>query len=132
MSRATRTDLGSPTRPDFGASLSFQKLLCSVLDGKSRTIPFGTFIVSWRRGSASAFGTHEDEIFSNVTAVLLPVSRQHYRNHLGWSRWFYGNDEFQCLQLIFPESGGQVPWQGLSESVHVDLTAGNWFGLRHH
>src|SRR5258708_14462151 len=97
MSRATRTDLGSPTRPDFGASLSFQKLLCSVLDGKSRTIPFGTFIVSWRRGSASAFGTREDDILSNVTPVLLPASRQHHQNHLCCARCFYSNTEFPGL-----------------------------------
>jgi hypothetical protein len=106
-----------------------------VVFGLGRQVAHDTFWHVYREleeGKRFGIGTHEDEIFSNVTAVLLPVSRQHYRNHLGWSRWFYGNDEFECLQLIFPDVSGRFPWDGLSESVHIDLTAGNWFGLRHH
>src|SRR5215475_12245901 len=48
-------------------------------------------------GKHFAIGEPEDDIFQNVAAVLLPVSPQQYRAHLGWSRWFYGGDRFQCL-----------------------------------
>jgi hypothetical protein len=78
-------------------------------------------------------GVSTEDIFQNVPAVLLPVSQQHYRSHLGWSRWFYGNDNFQCLQLSFPDRGGRFPWsRRASESCQAaqpDLTEGNWFGL---
>jgi hypothetical protein len=79
-------------------------------------------------------GAPVDDIFQNVAAVLLAVSPQQYRDHLGWSRWFYGNDDFQCLQLIFPDSSGHFPWSaGSSERARTaqpDLTAGNWAGLQ--
>jgi hypothetical protein len=77
-----------------------------------------------------------EAIFRNFAAVLLPVSLQQYRPHLGWSRWFYAGDDFQCLQLVFPDSGGHYPWSpGSSESFRAaqpDLTTGNWSGLRNH
>ena len=72
-------------------------------------------------------------IFENCAAVLLPISPQQYRPHLGWSGWFYGGDDFRCLQLVFPDSSGRFPWSsGSSESFRAaqpDLTAGNWSGL---
>jgi len=86
-------------------------------------------------GKRFGVGIREDEIFRNAPAVLLPVSPQHYRSHLGWCRWFYGNDKFECLQLIFPDVNGHFPWEEASESFRAtppDLTAGNWSGLRRH
>ncbi|HEY2534440.1 MAG TPA: DUF4262 domain-containing protein [Xanthobacteraceae bacterium] len=50
------------------------------------------------------------------------------------SRWFYGGDDFLCLQLVFPDTSGHFPWSsGSSEGFRTaqpDLTAGNWSGLR--
>jgi hypothetical protein len=87
-------------------------------------------------GKRFAIGEPEDDIFKNVAAVLLPVSRQEYQSHLGWSRWFYGGDEFECLQLVFPDSNGYFPWSDrASDSFRAsqpDLTTGNWFGHRGH
>ena len=109
-----------------------------VLFGLARQVAHDTFWHIYRELEAVkrfAIGTREDAIFENVPAVLLPVSTQHYRDHLGWSRWFYGNDDFQCLQLIFPDSSGLFPWEGASEgfcALQPDLTSGNWSGRRYH
>jgi len=79
-------------------------------------------------------GEPTGEIFRNASAVLLPVSLQHYRSHLGWSRWFYGNDEFECLQLVYPDPSGHFPWSTETSNdfraAQPDLTEGNWQGLR--
>jgi Domain of unknown function (DUF4262) len=79
-------------------------------------------------------GAETRTIFQNVPAVLLPVAQRHYRDHLGWSRWFYGNDDFQCLQLLWPDREGHFPWahqaSADSRAAQPDLTEGNWFGLR--
>ena len=79
-------------------------------------------------------GEPTENIFKNAAAVLLPVSPDRYRSHLGWSRWFYGNDDFECLQLVFPDQGGEFPWTPGStadfRAAQPDLTAGNWLGLR--
>jgi hypothetical protein len=87
-------------------------------------------------GKRFTIGEPDDDIFQNVVAVLFPVSPQEYQAHLGWSRWFYGGDEFQCLQVVFPDSNGCFPWSSrASDSFRAsqpDLTIGNWFGHRGH
>jgi hypothetical protein len=73
------------------------------------------------------------DIFENVPAILLPVAQQHYRAHLGWSRWFYAGDDFECLQLIWPDRHGSFPWSPSasenSRAAQLDLTEGNWCGM---
>ena len=54
-------------------------------------------------------------LFANADGILLPVLVRHYPDYLGWSRWFYGNDDFQCLQLIWPDTRGNFPWQSGAE-----------------
>jgi hypothetical protein len=78
-------------------------------------------------GKRFGIGKREHGIFENVPAVLLPVSQQHHRSYLGWTRWFYGNDEFQSLQLVYR---GHFPWSEQASldfrAGQPDLTAGNW------
>jgi uncharacterized protein DUF4262 len=85
-------------------------------------------------GKRFPVGEPTNDFFSNGAAVLLPVSSRHYRDHLGWSRWFYGGDNFQCHQLLWADRDGRFPWSsgapdGLREA-QPDLTDGNWSGLR--
>jgi hypothetical protein len=109
-----------------------------IVFGLRREVAQDTFWYMYREleaGKLFEIGIRESNIFQNVPAVLLPVSAQHYRAHLGWSRWFYGHDEFQCLQLVYPDVNGQFPWEGVPDSVRAappDLTTSNWSGLRYH
>jgi hypothetical protein len=84
-------------------------------------------------GRRFPMGERIEDIFKNTAAVLLAVSRQQYRPRLGWSRWFYGSNDFECVQLIFPDPSGHFPWSaGSSDRIRAtqpDLTAGNWSGL---
>ncbi len=70
------------------------------------------------------------DLFGNAEAHLFPVAKDRYRDLLGWSCWFYGGDEFPCLQLVWPDAGGAFPWQpGASDhakSSQPDLTAQVW------
>jgi hypothetical protein len=78
-------------------------------------------------------GAETGEIFENVLAVLLFVAQRHFRTHLGWSRWFYGNEKFDCFQLLYPDRDGHFPWSpeasAVSRAAQPDLTEGNWLGL---
>ena len=78
--------------------------------------------------------TKIEGIFGNHDAVFLPVSRNKYRDYLGWSRWFYDGDEFPCLQLIWPDPNGRFPWESDFEtkfkSDQPDLTESGWTDLR--
>jgi hypothetical protein len=68
--------------------------------------------------------------------VLLPVPEWRFKDYLGGSRWFYGGDKFQCLQMVWPDRKGKFPWQArFSRKLlkeQPDITAANWSGLREH
>ena len=74
-----------------------------------------------------------NEIFANLPACLLPVSKKHFREYLGWSRWFYGGDSFACLQLVWSDRQGNFPWhQDFSsefDGLQPDLSDGQWAGF---
>jgi hypothetical protein len=77
-----------------------------------------------------------ENIFENLRAVLLPVHKGQFPEYLGWSRWFYGGDDFKCWQLVWPDPNGRFPWHfDVSSAMREgqpDLTEENWCGLRHH
>jgi hypothetical protein len=71
-----------------------------------------------------------NQVFENLPAYLFPVAKKHYHEHLGWSRWFYGGDDFPCLQIVWPDREGIFPWeQGFDEKFRADqpdLTEHGW------
>jgi hypothetical protein len=110
-----------------------------ILFSLAREVAHDTFWQVYREleaGKRFSIGEPVEGIFSNVAAVLLPVSLRQYRSHLGWSRWFYGGDSFQCLQLVFPDSNGHFPWSLKSSEAfrryQPDLTEDSWSGLLKH
>lgn len=84
----------------------------------------------FQKGRVFPVGVRLSEVFANVDAYLMPVGRQHYADHLGWSRWFYGNDDFPCLQLVWPDKRGAFPWEAAWQQsfpqLHPDLTPAGW------
>jgi hypothetical protein len=129
---AENTAPGFSYTTGFWLKFKFPELIVFGLKGKAAHDTFWHMYRTLAAGKRFAIGTHEDDIFENVSAMLLSVSRLHYRDRLGWNRWFYGNDEFDCLQLIFPDVDGHFPWEGSVRAAPPDLTEGNWSGLRHH
>ncbi|HEX8480318.1 MAG TPA: DUF4262 domain-containing protein [Allosphingosinicella sp.] len=50
-------------------------------------------------------------VVGNADVAFFPVAARHYPEHLGWCRWFYGGDDFPCLQLVWPDRVGLFPWE---------------------
>lgn len=75
-------------------------------------------------------GTRTEQVFGNSAAYAFPVAKRFYRDHFGWSRWFYGGDEFPCLQIVWPDRDGVFPWEeGFDQRFaedQVDLTEHGW------
>jgi hypothetical protein len=69
-------------------------------------------------------------ILAEGEAYVFPVAKRHYTNYLGWSRWFYHGDNFECLQVVCPDEAGVFPWEEGFESNHendqIDLTERGW------
>lgn len=67
-----------------------------------------------------------------LPTMLFPVDKAHYAEHLGWSSWFYGNDDFPCLQLVWSDRAGLFPGQpGFDDGFKADqpdLSEGGWPG----
>ena len=81
-------------------------------------------------GQSLPIGSRTDQVFANIPAYVFPVAKRHYHEHLGWSRWFYGGDDFPCLQIIWSDRGGLFPWQPEFDPAFVglqpDLTENGW------
>lgn len=83
-----------------------------------------------KAGIGLPLGRRTDKVFGNSPAYIFPVAKRHYRDHLGWSRWFYRGDEFPCLQIVWPDRGGIFPWEAGFEpgflNSQPDLTEQGW------
>jgi len=89
-----------------------------------------------KAGKQLQLGQPISDVLGNHRACFFRVDRSHYAEHLGWSRWFYGGDAFECLQLVWPDRDDVFPWQdGFDAGMRgdqVDLTATGWINeLRH-
>ncbi len=75
-------------------------------------------------------GQRSEEVFANLPAYIFPVAKEHYQTYLGWSRWFYGGNDFPCLQVVWPDSEATFPWEdGFDdqfEAGQADLTKQGW------
>lgn len=83
-----------------------------------------------KSGVSLPVGKPLDNVFGNGLAFAFPVAKRFYRDHLGWSRWFYGGDDFQCLQIVWPDRDQLFPWQsGFDEGfvgLQPDLSEDGW------
>ncbi|WP_285017260.1 DUF4262 domain-containing protein [Novosphingobium sp. fls2-241-R2A-195] len=132
----TRVFDGKDEHPDFSYTTGFsvnhgypEIILFSLSKDVSHSILWDI----WREieaGTRPEAGTRVHGIFGNADAVLLPVAKSSYEEHLGWNRWFYGNDDFDCLQLVWPDRDGRFPWEsGFDDKFadsQPDLTGGGW------
>jgi hypothetical protein len=62
-------------------------------------------------GTVFPVGQRLSNVFGNIDAVFLPVAKPLYPEHLGWSRWFYGSDDWPCVQHVWPDAHGKFPWE---------------------
>ncbi len=104
-----------------------------IMFGMKREIAHNVFWELFREAKAGLplpVGEPTDRAFENLLAYAFPVAKRFYRDHLGWSRWFYGNDEFPCLQIVWPDRSGIFPWeQGFDTDFatdQIDLTETGW------
>jgi hypothetical protein len=81
-------------------------------------------------GTEFPAGRRLSSVFANNEAVFLPVSKDFYADYLGWSRWFYGGDDWPCLQLVWPDKQGAFPWEAAYEerlaNSQPNLTGKPW------
>jgi hypothetical protein len=56
--------------------------------------------------------------FDNARCSFRTMVKQHYREYLGYARWYYGGDAFPAIQVLWPDSKGRLPVDdGCAEST---------------
>ncbi|HYM17677.1 MAG TPA: DUF4262 domain-containing protein, partial [Micropepsaceae bacterium] len=114
----------------FWVTLGCPEVILFSLDGKkAHDILWDLFRDTKARGHI-AVGKYVPDILANGGAYFFPVSTQRYPEYLGWSRWFYAGDDFPCLQLVWGDTRGVLPWQsdfeGRFENSQPDLSSEGW------
>lgn len=117
----------------FWVGLGYPEVLLIGLSQETRHAVLWDVYRAVKAGNPPPIGQPTSEVFGNADAVLLPISTEHYREYLGWNRWFYAGDDFPCLQLIWPDREARFPWQANMDpnlaGLQPDLSSGNWGGL---
>ncbi len=69
-------------------------------------------------------------ILSGETVYFFPVKPEKIAEYLLSSTWFYKNDGFPCLQLVWPDQAGNFPWQSDFDAkllrLQPDITENGW------
>jgi hypothetical protein len=73
---------------------------------------------------------YDDILKAPYRCVFRPVEKADYRNHVGYARWFYEDDEFPLLQCCWPDNAGNFSWdaacdQGVREAQSLLVEQAN-------
>lgn len=117
----------------FYSSLEFPEVILFSLSKEVSHSILWDLYRDIQSGKSILVGAKTREIFGNAEAILLPVAKSQYEEHLGWNRWFYRGDDFPCLQLVWPDPEGRFPWEANFDErlrdYQPDLTEFGWGSL---
>lgn len=51
-----------------------------------------------------------DALLEDYTCAFVPVPVGAYADHVGFARWYYGDDTFPVVQVVWPAKSGHFPW----------------------
>lgn len=63
-----------------------------------------------RKGSKFGHLDEADDVVEGYNVCFHTVERKHYREYLGYARWFYQGDDFPILQCVWPDKEHRYPW----------------------
>ena len=114
----------------FQASIGHPELICFKIDTKVANGMFWLLYRCARNGKPAPRGVRTSGVLAHDDAYLFPVAKRHYAAYLGWSRWFYRGDDFDCLQIVWPDEAGVFPWEDGFDpryaGAQVDLSERGW------
>lgn len=114
----------------FSVNTGQPELLVFSMKGSIAHDVFWELFRDAKAGAALPRGRRTDQVFGNLPAYVFSVAKRFYAEHLGWSRWFYGGDEFDCLQIVWPDREGVFPWESGFDPAFAgdqpDLTERGW------
>jgi len=61
-------------------------------------------------GESFEVGEFYSDFLGDFDVCFIEVDKSHYKEHFGWGLWLHNGDSFKMLQLIWPTTDGQWPW----------------------
>ena len=91
-----------------------------------------------RAGRRFAAGDVTDAVLNDYAVSFREVPSDHVKAHFGWALWYYGEEAFPALQLVYPDRDRRWPWEsGVSDSfrsrqpVLEEVAVPAWARQRH-
>ena len=64
-----------------------------------------------KEGKIFSPGEFHEGVLDDFLCYFAAVHPEHYRDFVGWARWYYGGDDFPLVQCIYPTTNGVFPWE---------------------
>jgi len=61
-------------------------------------------------GQSFNTGTSSRDVLKSFRCYFESLPKPQFREYLGWDLWFYGSDEFETVQMLWPNTAGVFPW----------------------
>lgn len=114
----------------FWVTLGRPELIVFGLKSETAQSVFWNIFRDLKAGKWLPVRSRTEDLFGNHQACLFTMDRAHYAEHLGWSLWFYGGDDFPCLQLVWPDRSDVFPWEPAFDpnmtGIQPDVSEGGW------
>lgn len=107
---------GNTVEPGFSYSIGLYKtyqlpeLLIIGLDQELRHTLIDNISIDYQEGKGLEIGAYNADIVESFDCLVVPVEPKHYKEYVGWARWFYKGDDFPVVQVIYPDLLGLFPW----------------------
>ncbi len=113
----------------IGLEQSFRQpeLLCFGLDGAVMHQMINGVRDRMADGEVFADGARISDLIEDHDCVLRRVSRHRYKDFFGYALWFYDGDQFEALQIVWPDPQGRMPWEA-GYTLNPALQPDTWLG----
>lgn len=64
-----------------------------------------------KEGKTFTAGEFHEGVLDDFLCYFGEVLREHFREFVGWARWYYEGDNFPLVQCVYPTVQGIFPWQ---------------------
>lgn len=63
-----------------------------------------------RAGTPLAATDEDADLLRGLTCALRPVLKRWFRPFFGSATWFYGSEDYEVLQVFWPDREDRLPW----------------------
>ena len=67
-------------------------------------------IAGLKDGTIVDLSAPTDELLNGNSCLFVKVPEAHYREHVGFGRWYYEGNSFPLYQIVWPSREGNFPW----------------------